>query len=127
MNAPTLEPTPEATGVGQGPRVLIVEDDPNNRWVLCALFRRMGYDCQVARGGGDPGGQRARGPLGGPACAMGVLLLEAGEGARSPPPPLFGGGRGGGDVEGLRYRVAPPPEPSPTRGQGTRLDPRARE
>lgn len=32
----------------RGLRVLIVEDDPNSRWVLCALMRRLGYDCQVA-------------------------------------------------------------------------------
>lgn len=32
----------------QGLRILIVEDDPNSRWVLCALMRRLGYDCQVA-------------------------------------------------------------------------------
>lgn len=27
---------------------MIVEDDPNSRWVLCALMRRLGYDCQAA-------------------------------------------------------------------------------
>lgn len=30
------------------PRVLIVEDDPGSRWVLCALMRRLGYDCRAA-------------------------------------------------------------------------------
>ena len=30
------------------PRVLIVEDDPNSRWVLGALLRRLGYECEVA-------------------------------------------------------------------------------
>jgi CheY-like chemotaxis protein len=39
------------TGRTGGPRILIVEDDPNSRWVLCALMRRMGYDCQVAANG----------------------------------------------------------------------------
>lgn len=33
------------------PRILIVEDDANSRWVLCALIRRLGYDCQVAANG----------------------------------------------------------------------------
>ncbi|MBX6315498.1 MAG: response regulator [Isosphaeraceae bacterium] len=35
----------------RGLRVLIVEDDPNCRWVLCALMKRMGYECQVATDG----------------------------------------------------------------------------
>jgi CheY-like chemotaxis protein len=30
---------------------LIVEDDPNSRWVLCALLKRLGYDCCVATNG----------------------------------------------------------------------------
>ena len=33
------------------PRVLIAEDDPSSRGVLCALLRRLGYDCQVATNG----------------------------------------------------------------------------
>ncbi len=32
----------------EGARVLIAEDDPNSRWVLCSLMRRLGYDCQTA-------------------------------------------------------------------------------
>ena len=32
-------------------RLLIVEDDPNSRWVLAALLRRLGFDCQVATNG----------------------------------------------------------------------------
>jgi CheY-like chemotaxis protein len=35
----------------KGMRILVVEDDPNSRWVLCALLRRMGYDCRVAADG----------------------------------------------------------------------------
>jgi len=35
----------------QGARILIVEDDPNSRWVLCALLKRLGYLCQVATNG----------------------------------------------------------------------------
>ena len=38
-------------GVSRGLRVLVVEDDPNSRWVLCALMRRLGYNCQVATNG----------------------------------------------------------------------------
>jgi two-component system, cell cycle response regulator DivK len=34
-----------------GPRVLIVEDDPGSRWALCALMRRLGYDCRTATNG----------------------------------------------------------------------------
>jgi CheY-like chemotaxis protein len=34
-----------------GPRVLVVEDDPNTRWVLCALMKRSGYDCRAAADG----------------------------------------------------------------------------
>jgi two-component system cell cycle response regulator DivK len=41
-----LKPIP-----ARGPRLLIVEDDPDHRWVLCALMKRMGYDCQVAKNG----------------------------------------------------------------------------
>jgi len=33
------------------PRVLILEDDPGSRWVLCALMRRLGYDCRAATNG----------------------------------------------------------------------------
>jgi CheY-like chemotaxis protein len=33
------------------PRVLVAEDDPNSRWVLCALIRRMGYDCRAVGNG----------------------------------------------------------------------------
>jgi CheY-like chemotaxis protein len=42
-----------ATGPQQarGWRILVVEDDPNCRWVLCALLQRMGYHCQVACNG----------------------------------------------------------------------------
>src|SRR4051812_22210339 len=32
----------------KGRRLLIVEDDPSNRWALCTLMNRMGYDCRVA-------------------------------------------------------------------------------
>jgi two-component system, cell cycle response regulator DivK len=32
-------------------RVLVVEDDPNSRWVLCALLKRLGYACEVATDG----------------------------------------------------------------------------
>ena len=35
----------------RGFRLLIVEDDPNSRWALCALMSRMGYDCRVASNG----------------------------------------------------------------------------
>jgi hypothetical protein len=34
-----------------GPRVLIVEDDPGSRWALCALMRKLGYDCRTATNG----------------------------------------------------------------------------
>jgi CheY-like chemotaxis protein len=37
--------------VQRKPRVLIVEDEPNNRWALCALLRRLGYDCTTASDG----------------------------------------------------------------------------
>ena len=33
------------------PRVLIVEDDPSTLWVLCALMRRLGFDCEGATNG----------------------------------------------------------------------------
>jgi CheY-like chemotaxis protein len=32
-------------------RVLVVEDDPNSRWALTALLKRMGYDCRTAEDG----------------------------------------------------------------------------
>ncbi len=32
-------------------RVLIAEDDPNSRWVLCALLKRLGYNCRTASNG----------------------------------------------------------------------------
>lgn len=32
-------------------RVLIAEDDPNSRWVLSALVRRMGFDCRAVSNG----------------------------------------------------------------------------
>lgn len=44
----TSQPRP-----ADGPRVLIVEDDPRSRWVLCALFRRLGYDCRAAADGSE--------------------------------------------------------------------------
>lgn len=34
-------------------RILIAEDDPNSRWVLCALLKRLGYECQTASDGGE--------------------------------------------------------------------------
>ena len=34
-----------------GARLLIAEDDPNSRWVLCALLKRLGFDCRVANDG----------------------------------------------------------------------------
>jgi CheY-like chemotaxis protein len=34
-----------------GPRLLIAEDDPNSRWVLCALVKRMGFDCRAVGNG----------------------------------------------------------------------------
>jgi CheY-like chemotaxis protein len=34
-----------------GCRVLIAEDDPNSRWVLCALMKRLGFDCRTAANG----------------------------------------------------------------------------
>src|SRR3954454_20975697 len=51
MSTFTAIQSPRRPGPTRGPRILIVEDDPNCRWVLCALMRRMGYDCQVARDG----------------------------------------------------------------------------
>src|SRR6478752_2996723 len=36
-----------------GKRLLLVEDDPNSRWVLCALMRRLGYDCRAACNGAE--------------------------------------------------------------------------
>ncbi len=32
-------------------RLLIVEDDPNSQWVLCALLKRLGFECRVANDG----------------------------------------------------------------------------
>lgn len=32
-------------------RVLIAEDDPHSRWVLCALLKRLGFDCRTASDG----------------------------------------------------------------------------
>lgn len=32
-------------------RVLVVEDDPNSRWVLSCLLTRLGFDCRVAEDG----------------------------------------------------------------------------
>lgn len=43
----TINPQPAA----RGPRVLVVEDDSASRWALCALLRRLGYDCQAAADG----------------------------------------------------------------------------
>lgn len=34
-----------------GTRLLIAEDDPNSRWVLCALLKRLGFECRVASNG----------------------------------------------------------------------------
>lgn len=34
-------------------RVLIAEDDPNSRWVLSALLKRLGYECRAACDGGE--------------------------------------------------------------------------
>src|SRR3982751_6298969 len=41
----------QVPGCRQGARILIVEDDPNSRWILCALLKRLGYQCQVATNG----------------------------------------------------------------------------
>jgi two-component system, cell cycle response regulator DivK len=41
----------EAAARAGAPRVLIVEDDPGSRWALCALMKRLGYDCQTATNG----------------------------------------------------------------------------
>ncbi|HWE38775.1 MAG TPA: response regulator [Isosphaeraceae bacterium] len=38
-------------GTSSGRRVLIVEDDPNSRWALCALLKRLGFDCRAATNG----------------------------------------------------------------------------
>jgi DNA-binding response OmpR family regulator len=38
--------TPPWTG-----RVLIVEDDPNSRWALCAILKRIGFECRTADDG----------------------------------------------------------------------------
>lgn len=32
-------------------RILIVEDDPHSGWLLCAVLRRLGYECGIARNG----------------------------------------------------------------------------
>ncbi len=34
-------------------RILIIEDDPNTRWVLKALLTRAGYDCRTASDGSE--------------------------------------------------------------------------
>jgi CheY-like chemotaxis protein len=36
---------------GTGPRILIVEDDADTRWVMCSLMRRMGFHCETASDG----------------------------------------------------------------------------
>jgi len=46
MSRPARPPVPSSR-----PRILIVEDDANTRWVLCTLMRRFGYDCEVASNG----------------------------------------------------------------------------
>lgn len=51
MSIVTSEQAQPALANQHAPRILIVEDDPNSRWVLCALMRRLGYDCQVATNG----------------------------------------------------------------------------
>jgi CheY-like chemotaxis protein len=38
-------------GTATGRRVLIVEDDANSRWALCALLKRLGFDCRAASNG----------------------------------------------------------------------------
>jgi two-component system, cell cycle response regulator DivK len=43
--------SPPGAAWARGPRVLIVEDDPGSRWALCALMRRLGYDCRTATNG----------------------------------------------------------------------------
>jgi len=48
----TIRPRQAADTTG-GPRVLVVEDDPHSRWALCALFRRVGYDCRAAADGSE--------------------------------------------------------------------------
>jgi CheY-like chemotaxis protein len=40
--------------IGTSPRagrILIVEDDPNSRWALCAILKRMGFECRTAENG----------------------------------------------------------------------------
>jgi CheY-like chemotaxis protein len=46
-------PSRPTAGHDRGPRVLVVEDDPHSRWALCALFRRLGYDCRAAADGSE--------------------------------------------------------------------------
>ena len=35
----------------QSQRILVVEDDPNSRWVLCALLTKMGFECRSVEDG----------------------------------------------------------------------------
>jgi CheY-like chemotaxis protein len=37
----------------RSPRILIVEDDPHSGWLLSAVLRRLGYDCEIARNGAE--------------------------------------------------------------------------
>jgi two-component system, cell cycle response regulator DivK len=37
----------------KGLRVLIAEDDTDSRWILAALMKRSGYDCEVAKDGAE--------------------------------------------------------------------------
>jgi len=37
----------------RGRRILIVEDDADSRWLLSAILRRLGHDCQVATNGAE--------------------------------------------------------------------------
>ncbi len=32
-------------------RILVVEDDPASRWLLCTILQRLGYDCQAVENG----------------------------------------------------------------------------
>jgi len=45
------EPSRAAWNEHRNRRVLIVEDDPSSRWVLSALMKRWGYECEVASNG----------------------------------------------------------------------------
>ena len=40
-------------------RILVVEDDPGSRWVLCALLKRVGHECEVATDGREALGKVA--------------------------------------------------------------------